>query len=152
MSAKTVVNHKPTELRHEGTRDGIAVFSSASKSTGGRNWTYVDVATREVSCECQGAKSGKVCWHLDWVLTALTMTTVASFVATLSDAALLEVGQAAAAVVEAGTATVTDHAVMWECRRSWCDRQRARREVAALLAQMPTTEALAARREMAVAA
>lgn len=145
MSAKTVTAHTPTELRHEGTRAGIAIFSSASKSTGGRNFTYVDVATLEVACECQ-AKAGS-CWHCDLGPTAYAMTTVAAFVALLSDAALEEVGRSAAATVAAGTHTVTDIAVLWQARVSHCQRARARREAAALLAALPDP-ALVLRRRM----
>jgi hypothetical protein len=93
MSARTAVNHKPSEMKYEGTRDGIAIFSSASKSTGGRNWTYVDVETRQVACECQ-AKPG-TCWHADVAPLAFAMTRVAAYLATLDDATLATVGRAA---------------------------------------------------------
>lgn len=145
MSAKTVTAHTPTELRHEGTRAGIAIFSSASKSTGGRNFTYVDVATLEVACECQ-AKPGS-CWHVDHAPVAFAMTRVAAFLATLDDATLETVGRAAAALIAQRGQTITDLAVYSAAKVSWCQRQRARREAAALLAALPDP-ALVLRRRM----
>lgn len=130
MSAATMAQHSPLELTYCGTAQGVAVFSSASKSRPGqRNWTYVTVDTLEVACECH-APSG-TCYHVDWALTALAMTQVAGFVGGLTDAALVEVGGAAGAKVEAGTASVTDTAVYWASKREFCLRKRAARAVVA---------------------
>jgi ribosomal protein L32 len=122
MSARTAAEHKPTELKYEGTRAGIALFSSASKSTGGRNWTYFDVATRQAVCECQ-AQPG-TCWHLDHVAVAFAMTRVAAFLATLDEATLEVAGRAAATIIEQCGATITDLAVYWGAKREWCERRR----------------------------
>lgn len=125
MSAATAKQHTPAELHYHGTgANGVAVFSSASKSKpGARNWTYVDTAARIVACECQ-AKAGS-CWHCDLALTALAMAEVAGFVASLSDAALLEVGTKAAAAVEANRHTAVDIAILWQSRVEFCRRRRA---------------------------
>lgn len=139
MSIKTAADHTPLELTHEGTADGVATFSSASKSTGGRNLTYVDVATLETTCRCQGAQSGKVCWHVDHAPVAFAMTRVAAFLATLDDATLEAVGRAAAALIEQRGQTITDLAVYYAAKVSYCQRARARREAAALLAALPAT-------------
>jgi hypothetical protein len=135
MSARTAVNHKPSEMKYEGTRDGIAIFSSASKSTGGRNWTYVDVETRQVACECQ-AKPG-TCWHADVAPLAFAMTRVAAYLATLDDATLATVGRAAGALIERRGQTITDMAVLWQARVEFCKRRRRPPAAAALLAQLP---------------
>lgn len=137
MSAKTAADHTPLELRHEGTDNGIATFSSASKSRATRNFTYVDVATLAVSCECQ-AQPGS-CWHVDHAPVAFAMTRVAAFLATLDDATLETVGRAAAALIEQRGQTITDLAVYYAAKVSWCQRARARREAAALLAALPAT-------------
>lgn len=136
MSAATAKQHQPTELTYHGTRDGVAVFSSASKSRPGeRNFTYLDLGTMQVACECQ-AKQG-TCWHCDLVLTRWAMVQVAGFVAGLSDAALVEVGTAAGAAIAAQTHTATDIAVYHQSKVEWCKRARAAREAAALLAAFP---------------
>jgi hypothetical protein len=149
MSARTAAEHKPTELRHEGTRDGIALFSSASKSRpNDRNWTYLDVETRQGVCECEGANRGLPCWHLDHLAVAFAMTCVAAFLATLDDATLEVVGLAAAAIIEHRCQTITDLAVYWGAKREWCGRRRARREAAALLARLPDPAVVLARRSL----
>lgn len=144
MSARTAVKHKPTELRHEGTANGVAVFSSASRDGSYRNWTYVDVATLAVSCECKAPKG--TCWHGDHAPVAFAMTRVAAYLATLDDATLEVVGRAAGATIERRGQAITDLAVYWGAKREWCGRQRARREVAALLAQLPDPGLVLAKR------
>ncbi len=126
MSATTVTKHQPTELRYEGTANGVAVFSSASKSRPGtRNWTYVATDTREVACECQAASG--TCWHVDLALTAYAMTQVADFIASKADDELLAIGAAAAEAIAAGRHTATDVAVCWQARAEWLARREAGR-------------------------
>lgn len=147
MSARTAQSHNPTELRHEGTRDGVALFSSASASRPGeRNFTYVGLETLLVVCDCQ-AKPG-TCWHCDVAPVAFAMTRVAAYLATLDDATLEVVGMAAATIIEHQCQTITDLAVYWGAKREWCGRQRARREAAALLAQLPDPAVVLARRSL----
>lgn len=133
MSATTVTKHQPTELRYEGTANGVAVFSSASKSRPGtRNWTYVTTDNLEVACECQ-AKPG-TCWHCDLALTAYAMTQVADFVASKADDELLAIGVASAEAIATGRHTATDVAVCWQARAEWL----ARREAALAALTAPT--------------
>jgi hypothetical protein len=149
MSATTARQHTPTELRYEGTRDGIAIFSSPSKSRpNDRNWTYLDVETRQGVCACAGAKRGLACWHRDHLAVAFAMTRVAGYIAGLDDATLEVVGLAAAAIIAHQCQTITDLAVYWGAKREWCGRQRARREATALLARLPDPAVVLARRAL----
>lgn len=134
MSARTAAQHTPDELTFHGISGEIAVFSSASASLPGtRNFTYRDVITGEVYCECKGAACGRQCWHRDWIHTAWAMTQVAAFVASLAAAALCSVGEAAGEKVACGGATVTDTAVYYQCRVEYRRRQAA----SALIASLP---------------
>lgn len=134
MSATTVTKHQPTELRYEGTANGVAVFSSASKSRPGtRNWTYVTTDNLEVACECQ-AKSG-TCWHGDLALTAYAMTQVADFIASKADDELLAIGAAAAEAIATNRHTATDVAVCWQARAEWLARREAVAAARAVVAE-----------------
>lgn len=143
MSAATAKQHKPTELTYMGWGDGTAMFTSESKSKPGKkNWTYLDTATLEVGCDCDGARRGLACWHADHTVVAWAMVKVTAFVASLDGGALMATGLAAKARMADGTATVTDLAVYHQCRKEY--RRRAASAAVASVVGFPVAHEVAA--------
>lgn len=73
MSARTMAQHSPAELRFVALDDAaeIAYFHSDSKSTPGEvNVTALDLATEDVFCFCKGYECGHTCWHCDHAAAA----------------------------------------------------------------------------------
>lgn len=130
MSAKTLVNHHPRELRFVGADDitGIVAFTAASKSTPGKvNTVSLDTTTGERHCDCTGAESGKVCWHLDWVAAAWEAHETRRLARAMTTAQLLAAGRKARHMCDVYRARIwrcvpADQVMLVAARCEWRER------------------------------
>jgi hypothetical protein len=102
MSAKTAPLHTPSELDLIGCNDrtNTVVFRSTSVSRPERpNVTTLDTITGAILCDCQGATTGRECWHADHIVAAWHQSPAMQAARWLSPVALVNQGRKCAAMV-----------------------------------------------------
>lgn len=112
MSARTLVNHHPSELAFVSADDltGIVTFAAPSKSKPGTtHHVSLDTATGDRHCDCTGASAGRVCWHLDYVATAWSNHEARQLARRYTSAQLLQTGRKLAHMC------ATYRARIWRC-------------------------------------
>lgn len=130
MSARTLVNHHHAELTFAYADDitGIVAFTALSKSTPGKiNTVSLDTATGERHCDCVGAETGKVCWHLDWVAAAWANHETRRLVRAMTTAQLIKAGRKAKHMCDIYRARIwrcvpADQALLVAARCEWRER------------------------------
>lgn len=96
MSAKTAVNHQPSELTlvAADTTTGIVAYAAPSAHDATRvNVVSLDTTNGATICDCRGAECGRACWHGAIVADAWAQDMWAAGMQWLTDAQLLRYGR-----------------------------------------------------------